>query len=565
MKYLFAFLPLVLTLAFGLFSPNWALAHGDEIPTDPGVAKDHFTVYGQSDKYEITLYYGEIKPGAETNLTLFLADFYQNYPIEGAELSISTLENPQIKLEATHKSAGVYQLKGIFPENKIYTLTVQVAHAKGADLIGIKGLEVGKSLVEAPVDKQEEHTSEWIWFLGGLLLGGVLMWFLARRRNRVLTMLLLLLSAWLAQPGAGPAFAHGDDEHGAEGGSGFGKTAFAPKETQFLFEIWTQPTVVGDYHATTSMFGTIVPSVDGLGVVVAPQNGRITKVSVVVGQRVKAGQVLAEMQQSIAIADMVGIASNNASLSLELEAAKNRVKAAKVNLDRLKKVSDIAAGKDLQNAETGYQSELAALQILEKEVVISNTQANRRMVPLRAPISGVVGEFTLTPGAEVLAGQTLLSITNLNKVYVEAQVYDRDVPVIRNGNKFLVNCSTDDHKTAEVRLISQAQTMNPGNQSQRVFFELENPKGEFKIGEFVTIKALDNSTLRNITVPNSAITEINGKTAVFVKHAPEEFELAYVQTGEEDGTRTLILKGVEAGERVVVNGAYEVKMMYLNQ
>lgn len=565
MKYLFAFLPLVLTLAFGLFSPNWALAHGDEIPTDPGVAKDHFTVYGQSDKYEITLYYGEIKPGVETNLTLFLADFYQNYPIEGAELSISTLENPQIKLEATHKSAGVYQLKGIFPENKIYTLTVQVAHTKGADLIGIKGLEVGKSLVEALVDTQEEHTSEWIWFLGGLLLGGVLMWFLARRRNRVLTMLLLLLSAWLAQPGAGPAFAHGDDEHGAEGGSGFGKTAFAPKETQFLFEIWTQPTVVGDYHATTSMFGTIVPSVDGLGVVVAPQNGRITKVSVVVGQRVKAGQVLAEMQQSIAIADMVGIASNNASLSLELEAAKNRVKAAKVNLDRLKKVSDIAAGKDLQNAETGYQSELAALQILEKEVVISNTQANRRMVPLRAPISGVVGEFTLTPGAEVLAGQTLLSITNLNKVYVEAQVYDRDVPVIRNGNKFLVNCSTDDHKTAEVRLISQAQTMNPGNQSQRVFFELENPKGEFKIGEFVTIKALDNSTLRNITVPNSAITEINGKTAVFVKHAPEEFELAYVQTGEEDGTRTLILKGVEAGERVVVNGAYEVKMMYLNQ
>lgn len=565
MKYLVAFLPLVLTLAFGLFSPNWALAHGDEIPTDPGVAKDHFTVYGQSDKYEITLYYGEIKPGVETNLTLFLADFYQNYPIEGAELSISTLENPQINLEATHKSAGVYQLEGIFPENKIYTLTVQVAYAKGADLIGIKGLEVGKSLVEAPVDTQEEHTSEWIWFLGGLLLGGVLMWFLARRRNRVLTMLLLLLSAWLAQPGAGPAFAHGDDEHGAEGGSGFGKTAFAPKETQFLFEIWTQPTVVGDYHATTSMFGTIVPSVDGLGVVVAPQNGRITKVSVVVGQRVKAGQVLAEMQQSIAIADMVGIASNNASLSLELEAAKNRVKAAKVNLDRLKKVSDIAAGKDLQNAETGYQSELAALQILEKEVVVSNTQANRRMVPLRAPISGVVGEFTLTPGAEVLAGQTLLSITNLNKVYVEAQVYDRDVPVIRNGNKFLVNCSTDDHKTAEVRLISQAQTMNPGNQSQRVFFELENPKGEFKIGEFVTIKALDNSTLRNITVPNSAITEINGKTAVFVKHAPEEFELAYVQTGEEDGTRTLILKGVEAGERVVVNGAYEVKMMYLNQ
>ena len=61
------------------------------------------------------------------------------------------------------------------------------------------------------------------------------------------------------------------------------------------------------------------------------------------------------------------------------------------------------------------------------------------------------------------------------------------------------------------------------------------------------------------------MTEINGKTAVFLKHAPEEFELAYVQTGEDDGNRTLILKGFEAGEKVVINGVYEVKMMYLNQ
>jgi membrane fusion protein, heavy metal efflux system len=66
-------------------------------------------------------------------------------------------------------------------------------------------------------------------------------------------------------------------------------------------------------------------------------------------------------------------------------------------------------------------------------------------------------------------------------------------------------------------------------------------------------------------VPNAALTEINGKTALFLKHGPEVFELAYVQTGEDDGARTLILKGMEENEKVVVKGAYEVKMMYLNQ
>jgi RND family efflux transporter MFP subunit len=234
-------------------------------------------------------------------------------------------------------------------------------------------------------------------------------------------------------------------------------------------------------------------------------------------------------------------------------------------MDRLKKIEDIAAGKDLAAAEANLAAARAELSALENRAVGANSSANARSVALVAPISGVVGAFTLAAGEEVAAGQTLLTVTNINKVYVEAQVYDRDLAAVQVGNKFLVTCSTDDHKTAEVRLISQAQTMNTGNQSQRVLFEMDNPQGDFKIGEFVSLKALQAQTNRQISVPNSALTEINGRTAVFLKHAPEEFELAYVQTGEDDGVRTLILKGLDEDEKVVVGGAYEVKMMYLNQ
>jgi RND family efflux transporter MFP subunit len=288
-------------------------------------------------------------------------------------------------------------------------------------------------------------------------------------------------------------------------------------------------------------------------------------VNVAVGQTVRAGQTLAILQQNIGTSDQVGIAANNAGIAVQIETARARVAATKREFERLKKIEDIAAAKEVQAAEAAYNQALVELQTLESRALGANSAANSRTVTLVAPISGVMGAFTLTPGAEVSAGQTLFTVTNLNKVYVEAQVYDRDLSVVRAGNKFLVTCSTDDHKTAEVRLISPAQTMNPGNQSQRVLFEMDNPKGEFKIGEFVTVKALNQETSRNITVPNSALTEINGKTAVFLKDGPEMFTLSYVQTGEDDGTRTLILKGVEEGEKVVMNGAYEVKMMYLNQ
>ncbi len=571
---------LFLFAALALFNPAFSqeththadgsthAAHGDEEAAPsakPGA--DHFTVYAESDKYELTLYCPELTAGKEAHLTLFVADYFSNRPIDKAKLKISTSENPQITFEVKPLSPGVYELHTTFPENKIYTLNVHLSHPNGADLIGLQGVSVGQKLTaEAGVAEEHSHARGWLWFLGGLALGIAGMWFVSRRRSRVLTAALLLASAWFSIPNLNPVFAHGDEEHGPKsGGSGYGKSVYAPKETQFLFEILTQPIAVGDYQSATTMFGTVVPASGGLGVVAAPQNGRITRVSVAVGQTVRAGQVLAVLQQNIGTSDQVGIAANNAGLAVQIETAKTRVAATKREFERLKKIEDIAAAKDVQAAEASYNQALAELQTLENKAIGANTSANSRTVSLVAPISGVVGAFTLTPGAEVVAGQTLLSITNLNKVYVEAQVYDRDVPVVRAGNKFLVTCATDDHKSAEVRLISPAQTMNPGNQSQRVLFEMDNPKGEFKIGEFVTVKALNQQTSRQISVPNSALTEINGKTAVFLKHAPEEFELAYVQTGEDDGTRTLILKGMEEGEKVVINGAYEVKMMYLNQ
>jgi len=562
-------LPVFFSFLFSLAlaSPN-AFAHGDEIATDPGVAKDHFTVYGQSDRYELTLYYPELSAGQDAHLTLYIADFKTNRPVDKAELKISAAENPQIVFEAKLLSPGVYELHGTFAEDKTYTFNIQITHPNGADLIGVAGLEVGKKLPSATetAAAPTESGNQWLWFLGGLLLGGLGVWFVSRRRSRVLTAAFLLASAWFSTPNFNPAFAHGDEEHGPKAsGSGYGKSVYAPKETQFLFEILTQPIAVGDYQSATTMYGTIIPSSGGLGAVVAPQSGRITRVNVAVGQTVRAGQTLAVLQQNISTPDQVGIAANNAGLAVQIENARARVAATKREFERLKKIEDIAAAKDVQAAEAAYNQALTELQTLESRALGANSAANSRMVALVAPISGVMGAFTLTPGAEVSASQTLFTVTNLNKVYVEAQVYDRDLSVVRAGNKFLVTCSTDDHKTIEVRLISPAQTMNPGNQSQRVLFEMDNPKGEFKIGEFVTVKALNQETSRNIAVPNSALTEINGKAAVFLKGGPEMFTLSYVQTGEDDGIRTLILKGVEEGKKVVTDGAYEVKMMYLNQ
>ena len=65
----------IFCLFFGLaLLPQLGTAHGDEIPNDPGISKDHFTVYGQSERYELTLYYPELEAKKAVHLTLYLID-----------------------------------------------------------------------------------------------------------------------------------------------------------------------------------------------------------------------------------------------------------------------------------------------------------------------------------------------------------------------------------------------------------------------------------------------------------------------------------------------------------
>ena len=151
-------------------------------------------------------------------------------------------------------------------------------------------------------------------------------------------------------------------------------------------------------------------------------------------------------------------------------------------------------------------------------------------------------------------------------MYVEAQVFDKDADKVNEGNNFNVECATTDvHKTAEVKLLAPAQSINPTNQTQRVIFEMENPDGEFKIGEFVNVRVFSKQNTKEIALPNSAISEINGRPVVFIKNNAEQYSVSYISIGQNNGKSTVIRKGVEEMERVVVNATYQMKMIYLNQ
>ena len=533
--------------------------HGDSKPKASVTPKNYFTSTGISDVYELLVKYEPIEQNEDTHFKIYVSDFKSNKAVDSAKMIITSPEDDKLKFEIKQIDNGIYEVHSNFPDKKIYSLTVNINSSLGADLLSIPDIEVGKELpiVEAPINiKKSFFDKGWVLLSIGFLSAMLLIFALNKLKNKKAnsTFLITLLLLGTTPLPTQQLQAHGGEDHGNENktsnGNGISTTIEVLKETQFLFNVYTQKIESEDFTGSTKLFGTIIPSSNGQAIVSATQNGRIVSLSVTVGQEVKQGQQLAIIEQTIDAASQVNLLAEKNNVDAEFEAAK------KEN-DRLKSIQDIASKKELSEAEARYQK-------ASENKKLFNSSSGKTIV-LKSPIDGIVGNFTYTIGSTINSNETIFTVTNLSKVYIEAQIYDKDVEKINVNVRYTVENTNNNRKTADVKLLTLAQSINPTNQSQRILFEVENKAGNFKIGEFVNVNVLTSKPKREIAVPNSAISQMNGKSIVFIKDNPEQYSIVNVSLGEDNGTFTVINKGIEEGERIVTNGAYQLKMMYLNQ
>ena len=529
--------------------------HGNAKKAVPGAMK-YFSSESLSDKYEVLVKYGELIAGKESIMQLFLSDAGTNRAIDSASIAIKILNQPNLKLVLSRLDSGVYQIKGIFPANEIYDLQVNINSSLGPDFLQVSKIEIGRKLVVPDVEAHTHwYSSPWLWAVIGLLLGIIIMYFSMRNRYRKVATTIFIFSLLIPTASMNPSLAHGGEDHGGGVGKGGGlSSAFiVEKESQFLFDILTQKTGGGNFYQSSEILGTVTASPQGLAVIQAPQTGKIVALRVTPGQTVVKGQTLAVVEQQVEAGTQVDIISQRNALNAE-------VKAAKAQYDRLLSIEDIAAKKDVSEAKARYEAALENLRFLNANVSGGSTKT----VSLTSPINGVVGTFNYAIGAVVNSGQTLFEITNLNRVYVETQVFAADLNDLNKASRFVV-FSNYDTATYSLRMVSTAQTVNTENQAQRVVFEIINPNSKFKIGENVRVLKYGSHRIAQLVIPTASITDVNGKPAVFIKDKAEQFSISFIQKGESNPIYTTIIKGVEAGERVVTENLYQMKMIYLNQ
>lgn len=346
--------------------------------------------------------------------------------------------------------------------------------------------------------------------------------------------------------------------------------------------------------------------------------GRVEEVFVSIGDRIAAGQPVAVLM-STEIADSYGKwreAETRLSLAQKnlarVQKAENRVAIlqAKAKLDeadatlrRTRRLIELGAGagKDLISAETNYKTakadydfqrdiplnkeiqeaqaevetahvtalqERESLQALGVNVTSTSTDVrNISRVSIRAPLSGVVTERLVSPGAGVQAGQQMFTISNLSSVWITANVPEQQLGLVHLGSIAEVRTpSAEGVITARVTYIDPQ--INTDSRSARVRLAIDNPGERLRAGMFTEVgfqTGTNASTGEELVVRTEAVQMIDGKPCVFMPqdNEPNTYVVREIEVGGETAGYTKIIGGLKLGDKVVTKGAFSLKTQLL--
>jgi Cu(I)/Ag(I) efflux system membrane fusion protein len=248
------------------------------------------------------------------------------------------------------------------------------------------------------------------------------------------------------------------------------------------------------------------------------------------GQTVRAGQALA------------------AIYSPDLLAAQNELFA-------LKKAPAIGGTNPLLQ---GSRSRLGVLGMSARQIeAIEKRGSPLRLVSVSSPRKGVVIRRNIAVGTAVDPSTELMTIADLSKIWVLAEIPERDVPGVPVGTHGALEFPAAGADKLESQVAFVYPTLTQRTRTLRVRFELDNPKTVLKPGMYGTA-TFETAPREALTVARDAVVDTGLEQHVFVVEGPGRYVPRRVQTGVQLGDRIEILSGLEQNETVVASGVFVI-------
>jgi multidrug efflux pump subunit AcrA (membrane-fusion protein) len=176
---------------------------------------------------------------------------------------------------------------------------------------------------------------------------------------------------------------------------------------------------------------------------------------------------------------------------------------------------------------------------------------------ITAPRGGIVTALGAAPHQVVPAGAELLRIAAVDRVWLRVDLYGDRGRFARVGDPVEARVAMFSELALRGRITSMAPSVEGATQAMAARVPLANPSGRLLPGMFADVQVATGRNVRGVLVPQSAILYDGSRRLVMIAHDSTYFP-SVVIPGPVIGDRVTILRGVNPGERVVVNGAFEL-------
>ncbi len=217
---------------------------------------------------------------------------------------------------------------------------------------------------------------------------------------------------------------------------------------------------------------------------------------------------------------------------------------------------EIAAGA--QRLRDAARTRLKYWDISDQQIsALEQSGEPRKTLTLYSPTGGIVMMKNALPGMRVMPGEELLQITDLSKIWVDAQLYEYQLPAVQVGQNAEIILPYSIGKVLRGKIAYIYPNLSGETRTARARIELPNPGLELKPEMYVDVRIAGAQQSAALVIPTEAILDSGEQQTVFVALGEGRFEPRIVHSGVKDDSGNVeILDGLQEGEQVVISAQF---------
>ncbi len=316
---------------------------------------------------------------------------------------------------------------------------------------------------------------------------------------------------------------------------------------------------VSQSRQAITLAGNVAYGEDRYSRISSPVQGRVLEVRARLGDRVKAGNILLVVDSpdiAQAYSEFIREHSELGFATRSYQLANDMYKTKALPLKDLKQ-----AENDLVKAQAEFRrakERLLSLGITAAEVTksVSDQHITSRF-ELRSPVAGTVVERAVTPGQSVGgdSGQVLFTVADLEGLQVVADMYERDLAVIDQGQGATVTVEAYPGVAFPAVVAAIGDIVDPNTRTIKVRASVNNDNHKLKPGMFARLHLDLGAGQSFLAVPKEAVLVVNGEEYVYVMETEGRYSKRAVKVSTASGDLVRVLEGLADGDRIITKGS----------